>query len=41
MIVMLNEELKEILGKEIISFYFECKDRIENIDKMIYELTGV
>jgi len=37
---MLDEELKQQLGKEIITFYFECKDHIEHIDKMIHELTG-
>ena len=37
---MSNEELKQILGEEIISFYYECKEYVEKIDKLLIELTG-
>jgi len=37
---MINEELKQILGEELVSFYFVSKDRIEKIDKLLIELTG-
>ncbi len=37
---MINEELKQILCEELVSFYFVSKDRIEKIDKLLIELTG-
>jgi len=37
---MINEELKQILGEKLVSFYFVSKGRIEKIDKLLIELTG-